>query len=209
MPEWKQEILKRLTPLRIDPAREPAIIEELAQHLEARYEELVSSGLDNGAAYQEALKELEHAEAFRRNCCGAILRRGLNRGGSSFAVRQSICGFRARSAIQLSLHRQSAGILILCRAHAGDRHRRKYNSLHADQHAPAESAASTGPGTPGYFLCEGSEEQARKRRDPSLVFESGRLRDEKRCVQSCGRVHFAHGVDVERKAPDRSASLLN
>jgi predicted permease len=64
MPEWKQEILKRLAPLHIDPVREPAIIEELAQHLEARYEELLSSGLDNGAAYREALKELEHADAF-------------------------------------------------------------------------------------------------------------------------------------------------
>lgn len=58
MPEWKQEILKRLSPLRIDPA----IIEELAQHLEARYEELLSSGLDGAAAYREALKELEHAD---------------------------------------------------------------------------------------------------------------------------------------------------
>ena len=73
MPDWKQEILKRLTPLRIDPAREPAIIEELAQHLEARYEELLSSGLDSGAATRRPLKELEHADAFRRNCRSAIL----------------------------------------------------------------------------------------------------------------------------------------
>ena len=39
MPEWKQEIRKRLTGLNLPPIREEEIIQELADHLENRYEE--------------------------------------------------------------------------------------------------------------------------------------------------------------------------
>ena len=42
MPEWSAEIRRRLEGLRIDPAREASIVEELSQHLEDRYEELVA-----------------------------------------------------------------------------------------------------------------------------------------------------------------------
>jgi hypothetical protein len=39
MPEWKEEIRDLLAGLKLAPTREAEIVEELAQHLEDRYEE--------------------------------------------------------------------------------------------------------------------------------------------------------------------------
>src|SRR5687768_14964706 len=44
MPDWKSEIRSQLSNLKLDPARELEIIEELSQHLDDRFEELVSRG---------------------------------------------------------------------------------------------------------------------------------------------------------------------
>ena len=59
MPDWKPEIAKKLQHLEIEPAREAAIIEELSQHLEDRYEELLVVGSSEAEAYRAALQELE------------------------------------------------------------------------------------------------------------------------------------------------------
>jgi hypothetical protein len=40
MPNWKRLIRERLLPLRLKPAAESALVEELAQHLEDHYREL-------------------------------------------------------------------------------------------------------------------------------------------------------------------------
>lgn len=58
MPEWKQEIRERLTGLNLDPAREAAIIEELSQHLDDRYAELLAGGATIDQARHAALAEL-------------------------------------------------------------------------------------------------------------------------------------------------------
>src|SRR5258706_13171279 len=58
MPEWKQEISKRLVGLKLEPTRELEIVEELSQHLEDRYDELQMSGATPEVAYQAALAEL-------------------------------------------------------------------------------------------------------------------------------------------------------
>ncbi len=36
MPDWKGHIRKTLATIEIDPAREPDLVEEISQHLEAR-----------------------------------------------------------------------------------------------------------------------------------------------------------------------------
>jgi len=59
MPDWKPEILRRLGPLNLAPTREAEIAEELAQHLEDRYQELLGSGESENAAFRAALDELE------------------------------------------------------------------------------------------------------------------------------------------------------
>jgi len=62
MPDWKQEIRRRLAKLKLSPMREAAIIEELSQHLDDRYEDLLASGVDESEAYRLTLRELQDSE---------------------------------------------------------------------------------------------------------------------------------------------------
>jgi putative ABC transport system permease protein len=59
MPEWKPEILRRLAPLKLASTREAEIAEELSQHLEDRYQELLASAQPEDAAFRAALDELK------------------------------------------------------------------------------------------------------------------------------------------------------
>ena len=70
MPDWKAEVRKRLSGLQLAPARENAIVEELAQHLDESYAELLSSGMSEADAYRRAQAELHD---------GGLLMRGLQR----------------------------------------------------------------------------------------------------------------------------------
>src|SRR5262252_1793156 len=70
MPEWKEEIRRRLARLKLEPTREAEIIEELAQHLEDRYAESLTRGATPDEAYRAALAELSE---------GAMLQRELRR----------------------------------------------------------------------------------------------------------------------------------
>lgn len=58
MTSWKEEIRNRLADLKLDPVRETEIIEELAQHLEDRYAELLSTGSTHPQAFRAVLSEL-------------------------------------------------------------------------------------------------------------------------------------------------------
>ena len=44
MPDWGQHIRPRLSALRLSPAREAEIVDELAQHLEERWREWLAGG---------------------------------------------------------------------------------------------------------------------------------------------------------------------
>ena len=66
MPDWKQEIRQRLARLRLEPAREAEIVEELAQHLDDRYAELRAGGATAPEAGQAALAELSGHEMLHR-----------------------------------------------------------------------------------------------------------------------------------------------
>jgi predicted permease len=66
MPDWKSEIAKRLAGLRLPPEREAEIEEELSQHLEDRYEDLLAGGAPEEAAQRSALEELSGSELFAR-----------------------------------------------------------------------------------------------------------------------------------------------
>jgi putative ABC transport system permease protein len=71
MPDWKHEIRRRLAGVKLEPTREAAIIEELAQYLEDCYAELRASEAPEAEAYQRTLAELSGSEMLRRE-----LRRG-------------------------------------------------------------------------------------------------------------------------------------
>jgi predicted permease len=58
MPEWKEEVRKRLSGLNLAPAHEAEIVEELAQHLEDVYQRSLRSGASETEAKRSALQEL-------------------------------------------------------------------------------------------------------------------------------------------------------
>jgi putative ABC transport system permease protein len=65
MPDWKKEITRRMSRLQLAPARESEIVEELAQHLDDRYQELLSEGTADSEARRLTLAELSENELFR------------------------------------------------------------------------------------------------------------------------------------------------
>src|SRR3954468_15211359 len=62
MPEFKDEIRKRLEGLRLSPAREAEIVEELSQHLDDQYEQELSHGATEDAAREAVLTELRQSD---------------------------------------------------------------------------------------------------------------------------------------------------
>jgi predicted permease len=62
MPDWTHDIRARLAAARLDPTREAEIVQELAQHLDDRYAELLREGIAPDDARAQALDELkDHA----------------------------------------------------------------------------------------------------------------------------------------------------
>ena len=67
MPDWSRHLRECLADLRLSPAREAEIVEELSQHLDDRYEELRAAGLNDADARRLAIEELsETGELARR-----------------------------------------------------------------------------------------------------------------------------------------------
>ncbi|MDT5272060.1 MAG: hypothetical protein QOH49_4246 [Acidobacteriota bacterium] len=62
MPDWKGEVRRRLSGLRLSPTRETEIVEELAQHLEDRHEQALRNGSTEEEAYRAALQELTESD---------------------------------------------------------------------------------------------------------------------------------------------------
>src|SRR5262249_7281306 len=62
MPDWKQEIGKRLAKLNLEPTREAEIVEELSQHLEDSYTEFLYSGMSESESRQAALEEVRESD---------------------------------------------------------------------------------------------------------------------------------------------------
>jgi putative ABC transport system permease protein len=62
MPDWKEEIRSLLSGVRLSPMREAEIVEELAQHLDDRYEQALQGGATKEEAYQAALLELTESD---------------------------------------------------------------------------------------------------------------------------------------------------
>jgi hypothetical protein len=61
-PDWKEKIGRRLAPLKLAPTREAEIVEEVAQHLEDRYQELLAGEAAETEARHGALDELSDEE---------------------------------------------------------------------------------------------------------------------------------------------------
>jgi predicted permease len=59
MPDWSGEIRRRLSAARLPPERETGIVDEVAQHLEDRYQTLLASGQPAAEAERLSWRELE------------------------------------------------------------------------------------------------------------------------------------------------------
>jgi predicted permease len=94
MRDWSREILRRLASLNLPPAREAEIIEEVAQHLEDRYQELVAGGATEEEAGRVALEELSDED---------LLARGLRPVEQEVAQEPIVPGGEGRSNFLASL----------------------------------------------------------------------------------------------------------
>jgi putative ABC transport system permease protein len=62
MRDWKADLRPRLASLRLSPAREASILEELSQHLDDRRDALIAGGADDATATAQTLAELARAD---------------------------------------------------------------------------------------------------------------------------------------------------
>ena len=67
MPDWKREILRRLAAVQPAPRRADEILEEMAQHLEERYRELLADGETTEKAYRVVMEEFSEGDLLERN----------------------------------------------------------------------------------------------------------------------------------------------
>jgi hypothetical protein len=66
MPDWAEHVRPRLSSLRLSPAREDEIVDELSQHLEDRWRELVAGGASEDDATRLALAEFREGNLLAR-----------------------------------------------------------------------------------------------------------------------------------------------
>ena len=64
--DWTIDLRSRLTDLHVADTRIDDIVEELSQHLDNRYDELVESGVPDGVARRLVLDELAAPHVLRR-----------------------------------------------------------------------------------------------------------------------------------------------
>jgi predicted permease len=67
MPDWSRDIRARLSPLRLPATREHAIVDELSQHLEERWRELVAGGASEEEATRLALSGFRADDVLARH----------------------------------------------------------------------------------------------------------------------------------------------
>ena len=69
-PDWTTELRARLSAVRLDAAREAGIVDEIAQHLNERYDELRAAGSSDAEARRLALAELDDEGELARRMQG-------------------------------------------------------------------------------------------------------------------------------------------
>ena len=75
MPDWSVEIARRLSGAKLSAVDERDIVDELSQHLEDRYADLLRQGLDESSARKAALEELGEAGLLEDRLRAAIAQR--------------------------------------------------------------------------------------------------------------------------------------
>ena len=68
MPEWKDEVRKRLSRLNLEPAHEAEIVEELAQHLEDVYQRSLRAGATEAEATMQLYRSSPRTIYSKKKC---------------------------------------------------------------------------------------------------------------------------------------------
>src|SRR5262245_22774977 len=66
MPDWTPDIRARLAAVSLAPAREAEVVEELSQHLDDRWRDLVAGGVSPDEATRRALEEFRSSDVLAR-----------------------------------------------------------------------------------------------------------------------------------------------
>jgi putative ABC transport system permease protein len=66
VPDWARDVRKRLSSLRLSPARETEIVEELSQHLDDRWRELIAGGASPDEATRLTLADFRDGDVLAR-----------------------------------------------------------------------------------------------------------------------------------------------
>jgi putative ABC transport system permease protein len=74
MPDWTNDLRSRLSSLRLSPTREAEIVDELSQHLDDRYDELIAGGASPADAARLALADFQSDDVLAQRM--ASLRQG-------------------------------------------------------------------------------------------------------------------------------------
>ena len=94
MPDWNEEIRRQLADLKLAPAREAEIVEELAQHAEDRYRELLNDGTAKADARRITIEEIGDHD---------LLARELKTVECTDAPEPIVLGARRQESLLLSL----------------------------------------------------------------------------------------------------------
>ncbi|HXW12883.1 MAG TPA: ABC transporter permease [Terriglobia bacterium] len=107
MPDWKEEITRQLPGLNLLPAREAEIVEEVEQHLDDRYRELLAGGATEDEARRMALGEISEER---------LLAKGLERVEHQETREPVVLGAREKGNIPAGLWQDTRhGLRILAK----------------------------------------------------------------------------------------------
>ena len=196
MPEWSAHLRTRLAPLRLSPAREAEIVDELSQHLDDRYEALRAAGHDADAAVSLALEELHGHDTLAREMralrqariAGADRRRrGATRPHPGPAAGPALRGAHAAEA---------AGLHGGRRPHPRARDRREHRGLQPGQRDALPAAAGRGRRAAGLHVS-----RRQRRFLVPAVRDAARPRP---VLRRTGRLGRHHGEPATRATPRSS-----
>ncbi|PYT15273.1 MAG: hypothetical protein DMG59_14275 [Acidobacteria bacterium] len=94
MPDLRKIVRERIAALRLEPAAESSLTEELAQHLEDRFRDLRNNGATEEEAYRIATSELDDMSPIEAELKGVACRdmTRFRRGTYRVAISLQICG---------------------------------------------------------------------------------------------------------------------
>jgi predicted permease len=110
MPDWKEEITQQLASLNLPPAREAEIVEEVAQHLDDRYRELLVGGAREDEARRTVLAEISEEK---------LLAKGLEKVEYQEPQEQVVLRGRGRKNIMAGLGQDTRYALRMLRKNPG------------------------------------------------------------------------------------------